>query len=99
MSEIATVQFLFQLKGFCSVASSANDDSRISQELNNPWYIVVAAAFSASNRTDGVTRVFQFMLDRLDELSASKEDKQLVVLKLREALFKTGFVCGYPRVG
>ncbi|KAJ3500009.1 hypothetical protein NLJ89_g9983 [Agrocybe chaxingu] len=80
--------------------------------LRNPWYIVAAVAFSASNRPEGVRRVFEHVLADLRSANASSGHSQTVdhqssdaaqleervlARKMREALFKSGLICGYPR--
>lgn len=76
----------------------------ISNDLSasNPWYIIAAVAFSASNRPDAVPHVFQHAIKDLQTEEASGigslEEKRLVARKLRDALFKSGLTSGYPRV-
>jgi len=66
--------------------------------LTNPWYIVAAVAFSASNRPEGVPRVFEHLLQDLKlSGSSSKSEEKLLAQKLREALLKSGLISGYPK--
>jgi hypothetical protein len=116
MTEIATLEFLGRLKTFCSHLPGLNDSasskslSDLKQYIEDPWYIVAAVSFSASNRPDGVPKVLEFVLRELDEAistSATSVDlkekeilelRQRVVMRLREALFKAGLISGYSRV-
>jgi endoribonuclease Dicer len=70
--------------------------------LRNPWYIVAAVAFSASNRPEAIPRVFEHVLEDIKSSSSSqsgtKPDNKLLAQKLREALFKSGLISGYPKV-
>ena len=63
----------------------------------NPWYIVAAVAFSASNRPEGVSEVFQYVLEELPPAS-QLADRRMIAGKLREAIFKSGLISGYPKV-
>ena len=66
--------------------------------LENPWYFVSAVAFCASNLPEAVPVVFQYALkDVLEESSDHKHALQLV-RKFKDALFKSGLLCGYPKV-
>jgi len=68
--------------------------------LRNPWYIVAAVAFSASNRPEGVPRVFEHVLEDLRAPGANSlpSDEKLLAQKIRDALFKSGIMSGYPKV-
>ncbi|KAF5330746.1 hypothetical protein D9619_006063 [Psilocybe cf. subviscida] len=74
-------------------------DPSSSSFFRNPWYIVAAVAFSASNKPELVPRVFAHALDDLKSLSpaAKPEDEMLLARKMREALFKSGLISGYPK--
>lgn len=67
----------------------------------NPWYIIAAVGFCASNRPEAVPDVFQHALKELQSSMESGGDtgaKQLLLArKFREALFKAGLTCGYAR--
>ncbi|KIM49534.1 hypothetical protein M413DRAFT_438718 [Hebeloma cylindrosporum] len=67
--------------------------------LRNPWYIVAAVAFSASNRPEGVPRVFEHVLEDLRALGTNslQSDEKLLAQKIRDALFKSGLISGYPK--
>lgn len=90
----------------------AGSDSHI-PVLQNPWYIVAAVAFSASNRPECVPQVFTHALAdlRLAHGAAgapSRRDGQaaegaaaaetVLAQRLRDALFKSGLISGYPKV-
>ena len=66
--------------------------------LNNPWYILAAVAFSASNMPEAVPQVFSYVLSLLPN-GSSLDERRVVARKLREALFKSGLLSGYPKVG
>ncbi|KAJ2922468.1 hypothetical protein H1R20_g14632, partial [Candolleomyces eurysporus] len=63
----------------------------------SPWYIVVAVALSASNKADGVPRVLEHMLNEELPKDAKVEDQMALARKLREAVFKSGLISGYPK--
>ncbi|KAJ3762618.1 AhpD-like protein [Lentinula raphanica] len=60
----------------------------------NPWYIVSAVAFSASNEPQAVTEVFQYALTDIGE---EYEQRLLLARKFRDALFKSGLTSGYSK--
>ena len=66
--------------------------------LSNPWYIISAVAFSASNQPEGVPRIFDHMLSQLRESGSDTDEQRLLARKLREALLKSGLISGYPKV-
>jgi endoribonuclease Dicer len=68
--------------------------------FRNPWYIVAAVAFSASNKPEAVPQVFAHALEDLKSLSisAKPDDEKQLARKMREALFKSGLISGYPKV-
>lgn len=66
--------------------------------LSSPWYIVAAVALSASNKPDGVPRVLEHMLQEELPKDAKVEDEMTLARKLREAIFKSGLISGYPKV-
>jgi len=71
----------------------------IVREARSPWYIVAAVAFTASNRPEGVRRVFEDALEDLRSESATKSEEFLLAQKMREALFRSGLISGYNKVG
>ena len=66
--------------------------------LQNPWFIVAAVAFSASNRPEAVPCVFKQALQDLKNGSYDTPEELLLAKKMREALFKSGLISGYPKV-
>lgn len=101
MAEIATSEFLERMKRLYPRPSS---DSTVSAYVEDPWFIVTAVSFAASNRPDGVPRVLDHVLRTLTQLRGGETSEEFegarnrVVLKLREALLKGGLICGYSRV-
>lgn len=94
MAEIATPNFLKHVK---EIYQDESKITSIEEYIKNPWYLVASVAFGASNRPDGVPRIFQLLMDELDELSATQEQKIQVIIRMREALFKGGMISGYSR--
>ncbi|KAH7910470.1 hypothetical protein BJ138DRAFT_1180261 [Hygrophoropsis aurantiaca] len=90
MADIASETFLSQLKSLYPVKPSYRE---------NPWYAVAAIAFSASNRPDAVPFVLKYAFNDLEALSAPDEDYVFVVRKIRDAIFKSGMISGFPKVG
>ena|ERR1700691_6200621 len=91
MTDIATPEFLSNLKALYPAQSST---------LKNPWFLVAAVAFSASNLPEAVPLVFKHALNDLvsQPSAAGDESTLLLVRKLKDALFKSGVLCGYPKV-
>ncbi|KAF5324755.1 hypothetical protein D9611_004187 [Ephemerocybe angulata] len=98
MSTTITTAFLNQLKSFYPASRLASGGTN-SSAISNPWYIVTAVALSASNKPDGVPRVFEHMLSQelKDHASDSQEDRLILARKFREAIFKSGLISGYPK--
>ncbi|KAH7920912.1 hypothetical protein BV22DRAFT_1039276 [Leucogyrophana mollusca] len=88
MTDIAPTTFLSHLKGLYPEKPSYTQ---------NPWYAVAAIAFSASNRPDAVPLVLQYAFKDLDTLSAPDEDYMFVARKIRDAIFKSGMISGFPK--
>jgi len=72
--------------------------------LRSPWYIVAAVAFSASNRPEGVSQVFEHALADLrasnaisDGSTIGSDNEKLLAQRFRDALFKSGLISGYPK--
>ncbi|PFH53594.1 hypothetical protein AMATHDRAFT_137566 [Amanita thiersii Skay4041] len=63
------------------------------QYPSNPWFIITAVAFSASNRPEEVPRVFNYAIQQIE----SEQERLKVAKKVREALFKAGLTSGYSR--
>ncbi|KAH6919099.1 AhpD-like protein [Coprinopsis sp. MPI-PUGE-AT-0042] len=64
--------------------------------LDRPWYILAAVAFSASNVPEAIPRIFHHVLEQLPKESPL-EERRLLARKVREALFKSGLISGYPK--
>jgi len=92
MAILATNSFLNHLK---SIYPRKNLPA---SPLYNPWYIIAAVAFCASNRAEEVPHVFQHALSDLKAESGDNLEEQcLLARKVRDALFKAGLTAGYPR--
>lgn len=83
MSVLATDRFLAHLKSIFPARASSN-----------PWFLVAAVAFSASNRPEEVPRVLSYAVRDVEV----EQDKLKLANKVREALFKAGLTSGYSRV-
>lgn len=59
----------------------------------SPWSLVAATAFSSSNLPEAVPEVFKYALDGVN----THDERQLLVRKLKDALFKSGLLSGYPK--
>ncbi|KAF9452312.1 hypothetical protein P691DRAFT_795272 [Macrolepiota fuliginosa MF-IS2] len=90
MSGLAPASFLSHLKSLYPLG-------RTSGALPNPWYIVAAVAYSASNKAEAVPEVFQYALQEAKVNKAADAEQFLLAQKIREALFKSGLISGYPR--
>ncbi|KAL5528848.1 hypothetical protein ACEPAG_4822 [Sanghuangporus baumii] len=97
MTDLATSEFLTRIKARYSLTTSGAASNQVDLEIDNPWYIITAVVFSASNRPDAIPRVFEFVISELGTLSATKDDKLRLVVRMREALFKAGMISGYSR--
>ena len=97
-AEIETNELLAHLKSLYPASSSKTDSDKVAQAIDTPWYIVAAVAFGASNRPEAVPFVFKFVVAELDALGATEDDKRRIVVRMREALFKTGLLNGQSRV-
>lgn len=62
---------------------------------HNPWCIVSAVAFSASNEPQAVPELFKYVLAEVGE---EHEQRLLLARKFRDALFKAGLTSGYSKV-
>ncbi|TFK34021.1 AhpD-like protein [Crucibulum laeve] len=59
----------------------------------SPWSFVAATAFSASNLPEAVPLVFQYASKDLK----SDEHRLLLARKLKDAIFKSGLLSGFPK--
>ncbi|KAG9001268.1 hypothetical protein FRB95_002540 [Tulasnella sp. JGI-2019a] len=84
MANIATPAFLSRIRALYPIQPSA---------VRNPWFIAAAVAFSASNVPEAVPLVYQHAVREVDGV----DDRLLVVRKIKDALFKSGLLSGYPK--
>ena len=91
MANAVTPEFLSHLKALYPASAS---------EQENPWAFVTAVALSASNLPEAIPLVFKHALKDLPSPPSVTEDENalLLVRKLKDALFKSGLLCGYPKV-
>jgi hypothetical protein len=89
MTDIVTPEFLAHLKALYPAPTSARD---------NTWAFVAAVAFGASNLPQAVPLVFQHACKSQSSVMTDDEDLLLLVRKMKDALFKSGLLCGYPKV-
>lgn len=61
---------------------------------DNPWHIAATVAFSSLNRPEAIPAILEFVLRDFTE----KEDRLRVVRALRDALLKSSFCQGFPKV-
>ncbi|KAI5120155.1 hypothetical protein M0805_003642 [Coniferiporia weirii] len=98
MINIASKEFLSHLKSL--YPSGAKADWQLTgglADLRNPWFLVAAVAYNASNRIEAVPKVYEFALEALDAANASHEEKVRMTVVLRDAIFKSGLIAGYSR--
>ncbi|EGN97075.1 hypothetical protein SERLA73DRAFT_185358 [Serpula lacrymans var. lacrymans S7.3] len=89
MVDIATPDFLSHLKSLYPEGPSY---------IRNPWYAVSAIAFSASNQPEAVPLVLRYALNDLDSLLSPQEDRLYLARKIRDMVFKSGMISGFPKV-
>jgi len=87
MADLATPTFLSHLKSLYPVHAASLE--------YNPWYIIVAVAFAASNRPEAVPLVFQYAMKEIE--GSGQDEKLLLVRRFRDAIFKSGLISGYPK--
>ena len=92
MASLATPEFLSSIKKTYPPAGSA--------KLPNPWYFVAAVALSASNAPDAVPLVFDYAIKDAKESNPAwtEDDSRLLARKMKDALFKSGMLSGFPKV-
>lgn len=59
----------------------------------NPWSWLAAIAFSALNRPEQASKVFEYAVKQL----STHQDKLLLAKKFRDSIFKAGIIFGYPK--
>ena len=89
MAHIATPEFLSRLKQLYPPEPDY---------VNSAWYPVAAITFTASNCPAAVPRVLEYVLNDLDAISAPHNDRLTAARKIRDAVFKSGLICGFPKV-
>lgn len=99
MSKLATAEFLDHLKSIYPSPQASTSDAVIS----NPWYLVAAVTFSASNNPKDVVSVFKYALADLKSVQKSNDDGSIkeqlqLARRIREAILQSGLLSGMPRV-
>ncbi|KAK0202322.1 AhpD-like protein [Desarmillaria ectypa] len=84
MAHIATREFLARLEALYP---------KQNEGVVSPWSLVAATAFSSSNQPEAVPEVFKYALEGLK----THEERLLLARKLRDALFKSGMLSGFPK--
>ncbi|KAG0698183.1 hypothetical protein DFH29DRAFT_1003062 [Suillus ampliporus] len=89
MADIATPEFLNTLKSLYPAPA---------KYVDGDWFLAAGISFSSSNCPEGVPCVLRYALDDLDKLpDTSDEDRRLLVRKMRDGIFKSGLISGYPK--
>ncbi|KIK45551.1 hypothetical protein CY34DRAFT_801483 [Suillus luteus UH-Slu-Lm8-n1] len=89
MAHIATPDFLNELQSLYPATA---------KYVDGDWFLAASVAFSSSNCPEAVPRVLRHALDDLDKLSdTSYEDRKLLVRKIKDGIFKSGILSGYPK--
>jgi len=60
----------------------------------NPWYLVAAVGFSASNRPEAVAQIFTHAIQDVQE----HDERLKIARKIRDGLLKSAMISGFPRV-
>ncbi|OJT13010.1 hypothetical protein TRAPUB_10419 [Trametes pubescens] len=103
MANIATPSFLNSLKAIYPAGGPST--TAYPGALSNPWVIITAVAFSASNVPEAVPVVFKHALEELktgQKAQGIADDvalkEQLVLArKIREGVLQSGLLSGFPR--
>ncbi|KAJ8596756.1 hypothetical protein M405DRAFT_757164 [Rhizopogon salebrosus TDB-379] len=89
MADIATPEFLDELKSLYPTPVNYVDGD---------WFLAAGIAFSSSNCPEGIPCVLRYALEDLNKLpDTSDEDRRLLVRKMRDGIFKSGMISGYPK--
>ena len=64
----------------------------------NPWHIIAAVAYCASNRPEAVPEVLKYALEGVDRSGGGHDERLRVVREIKDGMFKAGMICGYSRV-
>jgi hypothetical protein len=91
MAQLAAPEFISYLKSLYPEQP---------EYLKNDWYIAAAVAFSASNVPEAVPVVFRHALKDLEAHPTADltNDSLLLVRKMKDAVFKSGMLSGFPKV-
>ncbi|KAL7282982.1 hypothetical protein ACG7TL_002402 [Trametes sanguinea] len=99
MADLATPAFLDTLKSL--YPAHAPSTAAHPGALPNPWPLVAAVAFSASNVPEAVPAVFAHALAELrargTEGGAAREEQRVLARKIREGVLQSGLLSGMPR--
>ena len=87
-ASIASLSFLSELQSLYPSSTSER----------NPWHIIAAVSYCASNRPEGVPEVLKCALRDVKAKEGGHEERLRVVREIRDGLFKAGLICGYSRV-
>lgn len=102
VADTPTPEFLEQLKNTYPTSSTSQASSYTQSITNadfvNPWFIITAIAYAASNRPKAVPFVYNYILDDLEKEGGGLEAKKRVTTALRDAIYKAGLISGYSRV-
>ncbi|KAI9059741.1 hypothetical protein FKP32DRAFT_1526519, partial [Trametes sanguinea] len=103
MADLATPAFLDTLKSL--YPANAPSTSAHPGALPNPWPLIAAVAFSASNVPEAVPVVFTHALEELraeqrrrgTEGEAARAEQLVLARKVREGVLQSGLLSGMPR--
>ncbi|KDQ54570.1 hypothetical protein JAAARDRAFT_38253 [Jaapia argillacea MUCL 33604] len=94
MADLAKPDLLLRLKGLFPSSSSV---STAQSYLQSPWYFIAAIVFASYNSPEAIPAVFEYALSDLKAIGATEEEMLLLVRKMRDALFKSGILVGFPK--
>lgn len=105
MAGLATKTFLTHLKSVYPFPYNRISHAR--ETFDNPWDIIAAVAFSASNAPEAVPFVFKYASDDLHKTHVRlgqegnreivHEDRLVLARRFRDAIFKGGITGGFAR--
>jgi hypothetical protein len=93
-TDLADATFLTHLESLYPSTAPSSASSPSKAAVDSPWYVAAAVAYSAANRPEAVPRVFAHALAKVDEPA----ERLRLARKVRDALFKSGLIGGYPKV-
>jgi hypothetical protein len=99
-TDIASTSFLSDLKSLYppSASSTPSPTTTTTPAHRNPWHIITAVSYCASNRPDALPHLLRFMLADVDQSGSGHTERLNVVNEMRDGMFKAGLICGYARV-